>query len=146
MSTCIAVLLNEFNNNVRHLEAINALRKELSGGRTEINLSQLADTIRHSRFWVVLDDQQTVVAMATLVPAYTLDRVDGYVEAVVVAKSCRRQGLGKQLMKAIFEDARRLKMRHLHLTARQSRRPAHQFYMSLGFMPRDGVSAYRLNV
>lgn len=55
------------------------------------------------------------------------------VEALVVAKAYRRQGIGRGLMHWMEQCAAAHRCRYITLASQQSRAGAHQFYTALGY-------------
>lgn len=57
----------------------------------------------------------------------------GYLEDVFVGENLRNQGLGRQIVREIIEEAKRNGCYKLIATSRHSRPGVHKFYESLGF-------------
>jgi ribosomal protein S18 acetylase RimI-like enzyme len=103
----------------------------------------------------VIDDRSTtvfvaelrgrIVGTASLVAGKTLSEEKGHVEDVVVDQTVRRNRVGSALMKAIFDHARRIGLRHVDLTSRPEREAANAFYVALGFEQR-GTNVYRYKI
>jgi ribosomal protein S18 acetylase RimI-like enzyme len=65
------------------------------------------------------------------------------VENVVVAAAARRAGVGRELMRAALDLARRAGCYKVQLLSRADRAAAHAFYESAGFRPTAaGFRAY----
>jgi N-acetylglutamate synthase-like GNAT family acetyltransferase len=72
----------------------------------------------------------------TIIPGLTYSggkRVQ--IEGVRVAKDCRREGIGRELLAWAVAQARQAGARLAQLTHHESRNGAHAFYQSLGFTP-----------
>lgn len=131
------------------LAAIAGLMGELSPG-SGCTASRLAAVLDDpgSHLFVVRDSDSgavsgsgsgsgAIVGCGCLCVAHTPEKVLGFVEAVVVAASCRGRGYGRLLMEAIVEAGRALGATELHLTSRPSRVAANALYRSMGFMPHE---------
>ena len=95
---------------------------------------------------VLLDDHDVVVGTASLAVFTTLGLGSvGHVDDVVVDAAHQGQGLGRVLMEAVHDQARRLGLRHVDLTSRPSREAANKLYRSLGYELRR-TNAYRLRL
>jgi GNAT superfamily N-acetyltransferase len=55
------------------------------------------------------------------------------VVALVVRESERGRGVGKRLIRAVLEEARRREVERVRVRSRLQRAEAHQFYLGLGF-------------
>jgi|SRR5580700_4807436 GNAT superfamily N-acetyltransferase len=75
-------------------------------------------------------------ASMLLMPHVTYDcRPTAFIEAVLVAESHRRRGVGQLIVKRILDDARAASCRKVQLLShkRHASDGAHEFYRSLGF-------------
>jgi N-acetylglutamate synthase-like GNAT family acetyltransferase len=129
---------------IRHAEprdaaAIEALYRELVPGRPDIRVdpARIAEIAAdpHNQLLVVdVDGQVSGTAFLTvcLDPMFGFQSY-GVVENVVVADSQQGRGLGRMLMTAIEEQARRANCTMLMLLSSASRTGAHQFFMRIGF-------------
>jgi len=61
------------------------------------------------------------------------DRPFGFLEDVFVDESCRGEGIGSRLVRAVIEEAKARGCYKLIATSRFSRRHVHAFYRRLGF-------------
>ena len=59
----------------------------------------------------------------------------GQIEAVRIASSRRRRGIGKEMIEWAIFECRRRGCRQVQLTTDKSRTDAHRFYEGLGFAP-----------
>jgi len=124
-----------------------ALLSELSDRASVLDPSVVATRLRDDRARVVvaiLDGQ--LAGTATLTTFVTLtDGLVGHVEDVVVSASARGAGVGRLLMEALHEEARRLKLEYVELTTRPAREAANALYQSLGY-ERRSTNVYRLRL
>lgn len=85
-----------------------------------------------------------LVGTATLSVSATVSHgAVGHVDDVVVDSSARGRGVGRALLDAVHDEARRLGLRHVDLTSRPSREAANALYRSLGYELRE-TNCYRL--
>lgn len=84
------------------------------------------------------DDEEKLIGFASL-SAYLIPSKGyaGKIEDVIVDETHRGEGLGRNLMKALIEDAKKLNLIHLDLTSNPERIPARRLYESLGFQLRN---------
>ena len=70
-------------------------------------------------------------------------RPDAQIEAIHVAASHRRQGLGTKMLQWAIQEARRRECRRIQLTTDKRRAEAHAFYRKLGFkFSHEGAKLY----
>ena len=74
-----------------------------------------------------------IVATGTLCIKHTLEFTIADVESVVVSSKCRGRGYGKELMTAMINEAKDLKVHHIQLTSNPKRVAANQLYQNIGF-------------
>lgn len=74
-----------------------------------------------------------IVATGTLCIKHTLEFTIADIESVVVSSRCRGRGYGKELMLAMVDAAKSLKVHHIQLTSNPARVAANRLYQSLGF-------------
>jgi len=97
--------------------------------------------------------QELKVDCARSVLAVAGDRPVGYVlywllqseidvHNLAVHPSCRRQGIGKALLEAVIEEARRKGADRVTLEVRKSNEAAQKLYQALGFMAKGVRTAY----
>lgn len=118
---------------------------QLSPQLADVGDDELADRLSDERLSLVVlleDDRVVGAASLSLLTTAGLGRI-GHVDDVVVDDALRGQGLGRVLMDAVHDEARRLGCRHLDLTSRPSRVAANALYQSLGYERRE-TNAYRL--
>jgi ribosomal protein S18 acetylase RimI-like enzyme len=86
-----------------------------------------------------------VIGMVTLCVFTTLTGAKAYLDHLVVAPEARRHGIGRQLVEYAIERAREGGASRIDLTARETKREAHNLYSSLGFERRDTTN-FRLRI
>ena len=127
------------------VEELDRLMHELSPTshcNDEILNAVLLDVNSHA--YVIREDGH-IVAAGSLCVMHNLEFTIASVESVVVACSCRDRGYGKEVMKHIIEEARKLKVRSIHLTSNPKRIVANCLYQSLGFAKCD-TNCYHFNI
>ncbi|MFN2536962.1 MAG: GNAT family N-acetyltransferase [Mycobacteriales bacterium] len=145
MDTTTAVLSPD--QRVDLLAPLGRLLKQFSPSVDAVSDDVLAQRLRDDRLVLVVawrDDVLVAIATLALVPTASLGLV-GHVDDVVVDESLRGGGIGRILMKAVHEEARRLGLRHLDLTSRPTREAANALYRSLGYECRV-TNVYRLRL
>ena len=127
------------------LADLNALMTELSATSCccEVLLkSALADANVHV---FVIRDNGRIVATGTLCIKHTLEFSIADIESVVVSSRCRGKGYGRELMSALIEAARGLKVHHIQLTSNPARVAANRLYQELGFEKYE-TNCYKLGM
>ena len=99
-----------------------------------------------THFFAALEDDGHVMGCASLCVFDSPTGRKASVEDVVVSSSCRGRGIGRQLVEAILDFARReLAPVEIHLTSRPHRVAANELYRSLGFQQKE-TNVYRLGI
>lgn len=124
----LGILLSQLHGEPREVTATFPMAAHIAIARDEANIGDAP-----------------IVGMATLVPVYKLNFCKGLIEDVVVLENYRGRSISKQLMQALIERARELKLKNLELTSRSAREAANRLYQSLGFQLRE-TNAYRLDL
>jgi ribosomal protein S18 acetylase RimI-like enzyme len=93
----------------------------------------------------VAERDGSVVGMVTLCVFTTLTGVKAYLDHLVVAPEARRSGIGRRLVEYAIERARDAGAARVDLTARVTKREAHNLYSSLGFEQRETTN-FRLRI
>ncbi len=122
-----------------------ALMRELDP-EIAVNSSMLQRAVEAAgtHFFAVLEDFGRIVGCASLCVFDSPTGRKASVEDVVVSSSCRGRGIGRQLVDAILDFARReLAPVEIHLTSRPHRVAANELYRSLGFQQKE-TNVYRL--
>lgn len=86
-----------------------------------------------------------IVGCAELVVFRTLSGLMGRVEDVVVSDEHRGQGIGRQLVEHVIDQARLLEIGQLQLTSQPKRVAANALYRKLGFVLKE-TNCYKLDL
>jgi ribosomal protein S18 acetylase RimI-like enzyme len=124
------------------------LLAELSpAAAARLDADTLAARLRDDRVRVIVGTSDgRVVSTATLTLLTTLtDGLVGRVEDVVVSEAARGSGIGRKVMEALHDEARRCGVVQLDLTSRPGREAANALYQSLGYERRE-TNVYRLTL
>ena len=115
------------------LADVDALMHELSASsfcNEELLNNALNDVNVHV---YVIRDEGHIVATGTLCIKHTLEFIIADIESVVVSSKYRGRGYGKELMTAMIEAAKKMKVHHIQLTSNPARMAANRLYQDLGF-------------
>ncbi len=93
----------------------------------------------------VIREEGHIVATGTLCIKHTLEFTIADIESVVVSSQCRGSGYGKELMTAMIEAAKSLKVHHIQLTSNPARVAANRLYQELGF-ERYETNCYKMRL
>lgn len=127
----------------RDLADLDALMHELSA-TSFCNEELLNNALNDANVHVyVIRDEGHIVATGTLCIKHTLEFTIADIESVVVSPKCRGRGYGKELMTAMIEVAKKMKVHHIQLTSNPARVAANQLYRELGF-ERYETNCYKL--
>jgi len=96
-------------------------------------------------FLVVAKDESRIIGMGTLYVQNKFSKKTAFVEDVVVDDAYRGKGIGKEIMNAILEIAKKENVRTVYLTSRPKREAAHALYTKLGFEKKD-TTVFRLKL
>ena len=125
------------------LAELDALMHELST-TSFCNEALLNNALNDANVHVyVIRDEGRIVATGTLCIKHTLEFTIADIESVVVCSKCRGRGYGKELITAMIEAAKRMKVHHIQLTSNPARVAANQLYQELGF-ERYETNCYKL--
>ena len=91
----------------------------------------------------VIREEGHIVATGTLCIKHTLEFTIADIESVVVSSKYRGRGYGKELMTAMIEAAKKMKVHHIQLTSNPARVAANRLYQDLGF-ERYETNCYKL--
>lgn len=127
--------------------SLQRLIMELSSSATGPDAATIAARVRDERVHVLVAERQgVIVGTATLSLLITLWKgLVGHVDDVVVDATARGEGVGRQLMQRLHEEAVHLGVTHLDLTSRPARVAANALYQSLGYEKRS-TNVYRLRL
>lgn len=117
-------------------ERIGQLLNSLRSVPVTIDEASLERLLSEDRFnlFVAEDDDRTVMGMLTLTSCPTLAGEKVWIEDVIVDEKFRGQGVGRALLRAAVEFARKeLKTQAVYLTSNPSRVQARNLYRSEGF-------------
>ena len=124
---------------------LDALMQELSASSfcdKELLSAALEDANVHV---YVIRDGGHIVATGTLCVKHTLEFAIADIESVVVSSQCRGRGCGRELMLAMVEAAKGMKVHHIQLTSNPTRVAANRLYQELGFV-RYETNCYKMRV
>jgi ribosomal protein S18 acetylase RimI-like enzyme len=126
------------------VDAVARLVPQLSRSAPPLSLEELGDVVSSpaTDLFIAIDDDGTIVGMATLVTFRIPTGVRSWIEDVVVDEAGRGRGVGDALTRAMIDRANELGARTLDLTSRPTREPAHRMYEKAGFVVRD-TNVYR---
>ena len=82
---------------------------------------------------MVAKDSDRIIGMGLLYTIVKVGKRSGSIEDIVVDEAHQGKGLGRRLMEALLEVARKEKLGQLYLTTRPERVAAHKLYESLRF-------------
>ena len=95
------------------------------------NYNMLAESFLSERFYGVLAEEKGEIVGVVAI-GFNLDEAD--LELVLVAKSLRRQGVGKSLMDELMKECAARELKKLFLEVRESNLPAISLYEKYGFI------------
>lgn len=118
-------------------------------------LSQTYSTVSREDFDKAVKDSHThlfvargdgrIIGTATLVVHYTILGIRSRLEDMVVDKSHRGKGVGKQLMDTVLEAARKHGVIEIEFSSRPQRTEAITFYKRYGFIQKE-TNVYRMQL
>ena len=127
----------------KDLAELDALMQELSA-TSFCNEELLKNALNDANVHVyVIRDEGRIVATGTLCLKHTLEFTIADIESVVVLSGCRGRGYGRELMLAMVEAAKGLKVHHIQLTSNPARVAANRLYQELGF-ERHETNCYKM--
>lgn len=129
------------------LDAVERLVPQLSRSNPPPSAEQLAEIVDSpaTDLFLAVDDDGTVLGMATLAVFRIPTGQRAWIEDVVVDEAGRGQGIGAALNRAMIDRARERGCVTVDLTSRPSREAANRLYRRLGFQPRD-TNVYRFDL
>lgn len=94
------------------------------------SLRAFTETVEKSNFrYFVAEEAGEILGYCGFL--FVLDEAE--IPNVCVKASARKQGIGRQMMTVLIEEAKKLGMAVLYLEVRESNTPARNLYQSLGF-------------
>jgi ribosomal protein S18 acetylase RimI-like enzyme len=129
------------------VDAVDRLVPQLSQSKPPPSVDELGELVSSpaTDLFIALDDDGTIVAMATLVNFRIPTGLRGWIEDVVVDESARGQGIGEAVTQAMLDRARELGCLTVDLTSRPTRDVANRLYQRAGFVMRD-TNVYRYDL
>ncbi len=129
------ILIKEYNEQL--YKSINQLLPQLSSDAT-ISIEQLQKLIdsKNNFLFVAQDENNKIVAMATLVCYNVPTGQKAWIEDVVVDNSCRGKGMGKKIIQFLLNFAKEKGIKKIDLTSSYTRKEANLLYQKLGFEQR----------
>jgi len=95
------------------------------------SLRAFTDTVEKENFrYFVAEENGEILGYCGFL--YVLDEAE--IPNVCVKESARKQGVGKQMMSALLDEAKKLGLAVLYLEVRESNQAARKLYESLGFV------------
>jgi ribosomal protein S18 acetylase RimI-like enzyme len=129
------------------VDAVDRLVPQLSQSKPPPSVDELGELVSSpaTDLFIALDDDGTIVAMATLVNFRIPTGLRGWIEDVVVDESARGRGVGEAVTQAMLDRARELGCLTVDLTSRPARDVANRLYQRAGFVKRD-TNVWRLTL
>lgn len=124
-------------------EDIQNLFRELNPAKAQRPPSQVLRP-DNPALMLVYRHEGRIVGMATMAWYEVTSNYKGWIEDVVVAPGQRGQGIGRKLVAALLEEARRLHLTEVFLYTEDEKQAAIALYRSLGF-ERKASRLYHLN-
>ena len=121
------------------VDAVDRLVPQLSQSKPPPSVDELGELVSSpaTDLFIALDDDGTIVAIATLVNFRIPTGLRGWIEDVVVDESARGRGVGEAVTQAMLDRARELGCLTVDLTSRPARDVANRLYQRAGFVKRD---------
>lgn len=127
------------------VSVLNALLEQLVKRPVGLTRERVLEALSQARILIARNEEGKIVGTASLYKTTLFARTVGHVEEVIVDVSTRGQGVGRELMQRLIEEAKRLGISRLFLTSHPSRVEANQLYQKLGFEKHD-TNPYRMDV
>ncbi len=124
-------------------ERITLLLRQLSDKAHSVSASDLAETARHERLYLLRTPGNEIIGMATLCIDRLLTGGKAWIEDVVIDASMRGQGLAPILLAKLIAEARYEGAKSVNLTSRPARIAANKLYRRMGFCLRE-TNVYKL--
>lgn len=129
------------------VDAVERLVPQLSRSSPPPTTAELGEVVSSpaTDLFIAIDDDGTIVGMATLATFRIPTGLRAWIEDVVVDEAGRGRGVGEALTNAMVDRAREIGCRTVDLTSRPSREAANRLYQRAGFQPRE-TNVYRLDL
>ncbi|MBN2625007.1 MAG: GNAT family N-acetyltransferase [Acidimicrobiales bacterium] len=129
------------------VDAVERLVPQLSQSSRPPTVDELGDVVASpaTDLFIVIADDGSIVAMATLATFRIPTGLRAWIEDVVVDESGRGQGVATALTESMVDRARELGCKTVDLTSRPSREAANRLYQKAGFVARE-TNVYRLDL
>lgn len=129
------------------VDAVERLVPQLSRSSRPPTVDELGDVVASpaTDLFIVIADEGSIVAMATLATFRIPTGLRAWIEDVVVDESGRGQGVATALTESMVDRARELGCKTVDLTSRPSREAANRLYQKAGFVARE-TNVYRLDL
>lgn len=129
------------------LEALNRLLPQLSSHAAPLTAEDLSGILacEATRLFTATDEEGRIQGTATLCLYRQLTGPKAWIEDVVVDRSCRGRGYGRQLVRHLTAEAERLGACSVNLTSQPSRVAANALYAACGFARRH-TNVYRFDL
>ena len=131
----------DFNDQTN--EQIHSLFKQLNASIPQLEALEIAATAE--TVFIACWYKEEVVGMALMATYKVISGHKGMIEDVVVNENYRGKGIGKKLILALLEEARKLQLSEILLFSGHHRKAAISLYTSLGFVLKDS-GLYRLTM
>lgn len=105
----------------------------------EVNMMYESYNHPRSRFYVVVNQDDTPVGCGGLAPLTGKEKDTCEVRKMYFLPECRGHGLGKQLMDIILKDAKRLEYKQCYLETLERLEAANHLYQKAGFKKLDNA-------
>lgn len=99
----------------------------------------------HTHFFIARLDNNEIAGMFTIVVYNIPTGLKLWIEDVVIDKSQRGKGLGKELIQFAIDYSKSIGAKEVRLTSRPSRVEANQLYLRMGFT-RYETNVYKYNL
>src|SRR6185295_5531654 len=121
---------------------ITALMRELHDDDRTPTLEEAQKILKNENVVVmVAREDERIVGVATLYILQKFGKLSAHLEDVIVDEKNRGQGLGKKLVQAVIDVAKKRGLHSIALTSQPKRIAANRLYVSLGFIKRE-TNAY----
>jgi ribosomal protein S18 acetylase RimI-like enzyme len=139
----IARLTNVTDDAVTELSA---LASELRGEEVHATRESIEAIVKNEgAILMSVQDDGRIIGMATLILIPKVGKLVSLLEDVVVSEKYRGQRLGKTLIEAVIEEAKKHGVRSISLTSRPSRVAAQALYQKFGWKKRE-TDAFKLSL